>query len=95
MPLAVKKDRLARLIELQERISLEINQATVGREENVLIEDVAPRTAGDLLARTRGDKMVVLPGPKEWIGRLLRVRIESANGHTLRGNAECGMRSAE
>jgi tRNA-2-methylthio-N6-dimethylallyladenosine synthase len=83
IPLAVKKDRLARLIELQEDISLEINRSLIGRSFRALIEDVAPRTPGDLLARTRGDKMAIVPGPPEWIGRFMDIRIEHANGHTL------------
>lgn len=82
-PLEIKKARLAELIELQESISLEINRRAVGTVEEVLIEDTAPRTPGDLLARTRGDKMVVLPGPADWIGRLMNVEIVAANGHTL------------
>ena len=85
IPLAVKKRRLARLIELQEAISLEKNRELIGRTLPVLIEDVAPRTPGDLLARTRGDKMVILPGPAEWVGRFATVEIHDANGKALRG----------
>jgi tRNA-2-methylthio-N6-dimethylallyladenosine synthase len=87
IPLAVKKERLARLIELQEAISFEKNQSLVGTRERVLVEDVASRTPGDLLGRTRGDKMVVFAGPPEWVGRFLEVEIASANGHTLMGKA--------
>ena len=81
--LDVKKRRLAELIELQEGIGLEINRAMVGRRERVLVEDVAPRGEGDLLARTRGDKMVVVPGPAERIGTFIDVEIRDATGHTL------------
>jgi tRNA-2-methylthio-N6-dimethylallyladenosine synthase len=87
VPLEEKKDRLARLIELQEKIGLEKNRATIGRTLRVLIEDTAPRTPGDLLARTRGDKMVILPGPPDWIGRFVDVQVHDANGHTLFGRA--------
>jgi len=83
-PLDVKKARLAELIELQEGNSLKKNRARIGSVEEVLIEDDAPRTAGDLLARTRGDGMVIVPGPREWIGRTMRVKVFDANGHTLR-----------
>ncbi|HOR27856.1 MAG TPA: tRNA (N6-isopentenyl adenosine(37)-C2)-methylthiotransferase MiaB [Candidatus Sumerlaeota bacterium] len=83
IPLAEKKARLAALIALQEQISLELNRAAIGRRFAVLIEDVAPRTPGDLLARTRGDKMVILPGPREWVGRFAEVEVHDANGHTL------------
>lgn len=83
VPLATKKERLAELIAMQERISGEINRGHVGGTFEVLVEAVAPRTPGDLLARTRGDKMVVLPGPEEWIGRRMDVRVRDANAHTL------------
>lgn len=95
IPLAVKKERLARLIKLQEGISLEKNREMIGKTEAALVEDTAPRTEGDLLARTRGDKMVILAGPAEWIGKFVEVRIEDANGHTLFGSVERGVRSAE
>jgi tRNA-2-methylthio-N6-dimethylallyladenosine synthase len=83
IPLAVKKERLARLIEVQEAISLENNHARIGRTFEVLVEGPAPRTPGDLLGRTRADQMVILPGPADWIGRFKTVRITAANGHTL------------
>lgn len=88
VPLSVKKERLAQLIQIQERISGEINRSIIGRTVEVLVEDEASRTPGDLLARTRGDKMMVLPGPKEWIGRFIEARITDANAHTLLGRAE-------
>ena len=87
IPLAVKKERLAELIQVQEAISLERNRAMIGRTVPALVEDTAPRTPGDLLARTRGDKMVILPGPPEWVGRFAEVKIDDANGHTLFGKA--------
>ena len=83
IPLAEKKRRLAALIELQEAIGLERARAMVGSEVEVMVEDAAPRTPGDLLARTRGDRMVILPGPAGWIGRRLRVKVRDANAHTL------------
>jgi tRNA-2-methylthio-N6-dimethylallyladenosine synthase len=83
VPLAIKKERLAELIARQEAISAEINRSAIGSTLEVLIEDDAPRTPGDLLARTRGDKTVILPGPREWIGRTLDARVEGANAHTL------------
>ena len=45
VPAAEKKRRLAALLELQERIGLERNQSWVGRETEVLVDDVRkPRT---------------------------------------------------
>lgn len=85
IPLEVKKERLAELIVRQEAIAAEINRAAEGSVQEVLIEDFAPRTPGDLLARTRGDKMVIVRGPDEWIGTTRNVRIERSNAHTLFG----------
>lgn len=85
IPLETKKARLAELIRIQEAISLDVNQAAIGTTERVLVESVATRTEGDLLGRTRGDKMVVFPGPAEWVGRFMDVRIMDANSHTLFG----------
>lgn len=87
VPLEEKKRRLAGLIALQEAISFRKNQEIIGRTVETLVEDVAPRTPGDLLARTRGDKMVIFPGPAEWIGRFVPVKIREANAHTLLGRA--------
>jgi tRNA-2-methylthio-N6-dimethylallyladenosine synthase len=89
IPLKVKKERLAELIATQERISLEKNAEMIGKTVPVLVEDVAPKTEGDVLARTRGDKMVIMPGPAEWVGRFVDVNIEDANGHTLFGKPTC------
>lgn len=83
MDVKIKKERLAELIVRQESISAEINRAAIGSTVEVLVEDKAPRTPGDLLGRTRGDKMVVFPGPEEWIGRFIGVTIRDANAHTL------------
>ena len=88
MEIGIKKERLAELIERQETIGAEINRAMIGGTIEVLAEDSASRTPGDLLARTRGDKMVVFKGPKEWIGRLMDVRITGANAHTLLARAD-------
>ncbi|MCE5229359.1 tRNA (N6-isopentenyl adenosine(37)-C2)-methylthiotransferase MiaB [bacterium] len=85
VPLAERKRRLAKLIELQEGIGLENARGLIGQTMDVLIEDVAPRTGGDVLARTRTDRMVILPGTPEQVGRFARVTIQDANAHTLFG----------
>lgn len=86
IPLAERKRRLAKLIELQENISLENARALIGQTVDVLIEDVATRGEGDLLARTRTDRMVILPGRSDQIGAFIRVTIQDANAHTLFAN---------
>jgi tRNA-2-methylthio-N6-dimethylallyladenosine synthase len=99
VPLADKKDRLTRLISLQEEISLEQNQEEVGRVHQVLVEGPA-RRGDDLMGRTRTDKTVVFAADTDLVGSLINVKITQAWAHTLKGeilvvdkNSGSGVRS--
>lgn len=89
VPLEVKKERLARLIALQEGISLEKNREMEGREVEVLVEGPARRSGekgrGNLMGRTTGDKCVIFDGEAGDVGRLRTVRIVEGASHTLIG----------
>jgi tRNA-2-methylthio-N6-dimethylallyladenosine synthase len=85
VPLDVKKDRLKRLIDLQEGISAEVNNAQIGRRLEVLVERSARRSPGSMAGRSRGDKTVVFPAPPGLAGRTVEVEITSSTGHTLIG----------
>ncbi|NLF95932.1 MAG: tRNA (N6-isopentenyl adenosine(37)-C2)-methylthiotransferase MiaB [Candidatus Riflebacteria bacterium] len=80
-----KKDRLARLIEVQNRISLEESQKLIGREYEVLVEANAARDQTDLVGKTRSGRSVNFPGDNSLIGSYVRVRIEQARNWTLSG----------
>jgi tRNA-2-methylthio-N6-dimethylallyladenosine synthase len=87
--LEVKKERLARLIRLQERISLEKNQAMIGKTVEILVEGPARRAetrgGGQMVGRTTGDKCVVYAGSPGDAGHLVETRITAAASHTLMG----------
>jgi tRNA-2-methylthio-N6-dimethylallyladenosine synthase len=91
VPLKDKKERLARLIEIQERISFEKNQALEGTTLEVLVEGPARRSGegtGNVkqyVGRTTGDKCVVFEGSRSDAGRLIRTRIVEGAAHTLFG----------
>jgi len=85
VPLAIKKERLQRLIELQESISTEINEALVGSRQEVLVEGPSRRSDQMLMGRTRGDKVVIFAGPNDSIGRTIKLTITRASAHTLFG----------
>lgn len=85
VPLAVKKERLSRLIEQQEAIAAAKNQQLIGRTFEVLVERPAKKSPGSFSGRTRGDKTVVFPADESLAGTMASVRITSANGHTLIG----------
>lgn len=84
VPDHVAQGRLERLITMVRRIGAEKNLAEVGRTTEVLIEKVARR--GNLLqARTATNKVVLIPGPVEWIGRYLKVALTGTSGATFTG----------
>src|SRR5262249_8879946 len=77
-----KTQRLQSIIELQERISAEINAELVGTEVEVLVEGAARRRAGWLVGKTPQFKTTVLPEHGAAPGALVRVRIADTTAHT-------------
>ena len=83
VPEAVKKQRLAEIVALQERISTEVFAAHVGRAERVLVHGPSKRDPAQLVGRTDGFKSVILPAGVGSIGALVDVTIERATMATL------------
>lgn len=80
-----KGRRLQEIIRLQERVSAEINQRTIGQTVDVLVERPAKRPEGWLAGKTGQFKTVVFPGNGTHPGDLVPVTIVSATAHTLIG----------
>lgn len=76
--------RLAELIEVSRGIQTEINRTEVGRVEEVLIEK-AGRDPGQILGRTRRNKVVVFDGEVDRVGSYTRVELEHTTGATFTG----------
>lgn len=76
--------RLEQLIEVSRGIQAEINRREVGRVEEVLIEK-AGRYPGQILGRTRRNKVVVFDGDVERIGAYTRAELEATTGATFTG----------
>jgi tRNA-2-methylthio-N6-dimethylallyladenosine synthase len=83
----VAQRRLEELIRLMREIQLEINRASIGAVEEVLVERPA-RLAGQVMGRTRGNKAVAFPGEESWVGEYVRVQLTSTSGATFVGRAE-------
>ncbi len=84
-----KSRRLAQLIALQEEISLERNHELIGSAFPVLVEGPAPRGGAMLLGRTPHFKTVIFPSDGAVSqGATVRVRIQSATAHSLKGVLE-------
>ena len=83
VPENVKIERLETIIELQKRITTEINEALVGRRVEVLVEGPSQKNEELLFGRSRTGKAVVFPGDTGLVGREVRVRIAAASAWTL------------
>ncbi len=81
----VKKDRLQRLMTLQNEISLRQNQKLLGKVVEVLVEGESKTNKEKLTGRTRANELVVFAGPKNLAGQLIPVKIIEAGTWTLEG----------
>jgi tRNA-2-methylthio-N6-dimethylallyladenosine synthase len=79
------QERFARLVDLQQRISLEKNDALVGTTVEVLTEGPSKKDPAVATARTRTNKVVHVPGEFP-TGRFLRASLERAAPSHLMGS---------
>ncbi|HET9949661.1 MAG TPA: MiaB/RimO family radical SAM methylthiotransferase, partial [Longimicrobiales bacterium] len=84
LPDDVAQARLEELIDVSRAIQAEINRGEVGRVEEVLVEKPG-RREGQLLGRTRRNKMVVFDADPSLIGSYAQVRLERTTGATFVG----------
>jgi len=80
-----KTRRIVELVDLQKRITGELNHALVGSEQEILIEERVEKSPGLLSGRTDSFKHTIIPGEGVAIGETVRVQIERARGATLWG----------
>jgi tRNA-2-methylthio-N6-dimethylallyladenosine synthase len=85
---AEKKDRLERLIVVQNEITLARNKAMLGRRETILLEGPSSRAADEWVGKTGNFKKVILPAaPGLQAGSYVDCLINDIRGWTLRGDA--------
>ncbi|MGH2331895.1 tRNA (N6-isopentenyl adenosine(37)-C2)-methylthiotransferase MiaB [Thermoanaerobacter mathranii] len=82
---AVKHERLERLIELQNKISLEKSAELRGKIVEVLIEGISKRDSNKLTSRTRTNKVVHFVGDESLIGKLANIKITETKAWTMQG----------
>lgn len=85
VPEAEKTRRIMALQSLQRDIQMRRYAQSVGTIESVLVDSVSRRRSAELAGRTEGNLVVNFPGPPDWIGRILPVRIVEAAPNSLRG----------
>jgi tRNA-2-methylthio-N6-dimethylallyladenosine synthase len=72
-------------VELQCRSSLARNRALVGKTVEVLADGTSKKDPSAPSGRTRTNKTVVFGGPKNVVGRFVRVKVTSATPYSLKG----------
>ena len=93
VPEEEKTRRIVALQALQGDIQSALNADLVGREVEVLVDAASRRRETEISGRTSTNVVVNLPGPAEWIGRTVGVRIERAGPHSVWGRVpESGAR---
>jgi tRNA-2-methylthio-N6-dimethylallyladenosine synthase len=85
VPAEEKTRRIIELVDLQKRITGEINHALIGSTHDVLIEDAVEKQPGFVSGRTDSFKHTILSAAGAEIGDTVRVTIERSRGATLYG----------
>lgn len=88
VPEDVKSRRMARLLALQNEISLEKNLPLVGKTVRVLVEGESKTNPDKFTGRTSGNKIVLFDGNDGMKGQFADIRITRAAPFTLWGEAE-------
>ena len=85
VPEAVKVERLRRLNTSVERCAHRRNQRYAQQVVEVLVEGLNPKDPGQLMGRTRSNRLVFLPAAGHGPGDLVSVRIEAVRPFSLSG----------
>jgi tRNA-2-methylthio-N6-dimethylallyladenosine synthase len=85
VPAGVKKERLARLQDVQSGISLAKNRLRIGSYEDVLAEGPSAEGRGQLTGHTPHGRIVNFDGGAEDVGDILKIEITDASAYSLKG----------
>ena len=86
IPLALKKERLQQLMDLQNEISLTINKGMEGQVVEILVEAFSKKAQNILEGRSVTNKLVLMEGSADLIGRFCQVKITEALTWFLKGD---------
>ena len=85
IPMEVKKNRLAKVIDIQLAINRAEMSKRVGTTTKVLVECVSKDNENELLGRTEQDEHVVFAADKSLIGSFVDVKLLELTGNTFKG----------
>ncbi len=85
VPENVKKARLKEVQVLQRTISLRKNRRRIGNLEEILVDGPSKLKNGQIMGRTRSNRIVNVVAPETLVGQLIDVRITGATATSLLG----------
>jgi len=85
IPPEVKKERLQRVEELQEKVATGINAQLLGKRAEILVEG---EQKGKWQGRTRTNKLVFFADDRDYLGQLVQVKIERCSPWALQGKVD-------
>jgi len=95
IPDDTKRDRLSRVQSLQREISLRKNRERIGGIEEILVEGRSKLKNGQIMGRTRSNRIVNAFGPESLTGALVAARITGATATSLIGELTQGVTAAD
>ncbi|MDR1900257.1 MAG: tRNA (N6-isopentenyl adenosine(37)-C2)-methylthiotransferase MiaB [Treponema sp.] len=84
VPEALKRERLSRVIALQQRHTAALLRSRIGSRERVLIEGISRKNADEIIGRTDRDEMAAAPGRASMVGSFADLTLLSLRGNTFR-----------
>ncbi|MGM0500295.1 MAG: tRNA (N6-isopentenyl adenosine(37)-C2)-methylthiotransferase MiaB [Bacillota bacterium] len=81
----VKKERLNRLMELQNKISYDKNQKLIGTTQEILVTGPSNNDPNVYEGRTSTNKICFIDKREDLVGELVKIKVESAKSWTLEG----------
>ncbi|MBC8313043.1 MAG: tRNA (N6-isopentenyl adenosine(37)-C2)-methylthiotransferase MiaB [Candidatus Cloacimonetes bacterium] len=81
----IRLERLQKLINLQEKITLQKYKEQIGKSVKVYVENISKKDENEVSGRTCDNKIVVFSADKNLIGKFVKVKIYDAIGWTLKG----------
>ena len=85
VPEEVKKERLQRVLSLQQGISLRKNREKIGAVEEILVDGESKLKNGQVMGRTRTNRIVNVVGVNIGMGSVIPVQITGATANSLIG----------
>ncbi|MBA7668928.1 Ribosomal protein S12 methylthiotransferase RimO [subsurface metagenome] len=90
IPMRIKKERLKELMLTQQSISKEINSSYMGKEIEVLIDEIKSGKTKIAIGRTKGDApeidgKVIIRTDKAKVGKFIKVKVTEASEYDLVG----------